>query len=176
MSRSVMILTVVGAGLALWLVAPAAGARDQHGSSPPASRPAVSTPPTSDEDDEGEPSALNTPLALTVANASGHTVVTGDAGRTVYVFSADHQRSSACAGACAATWSPVRSYGGKPRGSGALANAIGSVLRPDGTYQVTLNGSPLYYYAGDQVVGQAYGEGRSEFGGMWHAASPAGNS
>jgi predicted lipoprotein with Yx(FWY)xxD motif len=171
-----MLLTVVGAGAALWLVAPAAGAHEEHATASPASRPAVSTPPTSDEDDEGEPSVLNTPLALTVANASGRPVVTGDEGRTLYVFSADHQRSSACAGACAATWSPVRSYGGKPRGSGALANAIGSILRPDGTYQVTLDGSPLYYYAGDQAAGQAHGEGRSEFGGMWHAASPAGHS
>jgi len=39
------------------------------------------------------------------------------------------------------------------------------ITRAGGVKQVTLNGYPLYYYAGDMAPGQAKGNGE---GGVWH--------
>ena len=122
----------------------------------------------------GEPAVPQPHTVLTVGQASGRAVVTGLEGRTVYVFSADGPGSSKCIGGCAAVWLPVRSYGGKPGGSGAFANSVGSIVRLDGSDQVTLNRLPLYYYSRDQTPGQATGSGRSQFGGVWQPASATG--
>ena len=46
-----------------------------------------------------------------------------------------------------------------------LPGPMGMITRSDGVKQVTLNGYPLYYYAGDKAPGQATGNGA---GGTWH--------
>ena len=51
---------------------------------------------------------------------------------------------SNCSGRCAEVWPPARSAGGKPRpGSGILASMVGSMLREDGSDQLTFGGRPL---------------------------------
>jgi predicted lipoprotein with Yx(FWY)xxD motif len=95
-------------------------------------------------------------------------------GRTLYVFSLDRPGRFACVEECADRWQPARSLGGKPQpGAGATAPQIGNVQRPDGSEQMTFNGYPLYFYAGDTGPGQSNGHGRSEFGGQWSAKPPA---
>jgi hypothetical protein len=54
------------------------------------------------------------------------------------------------------------------------AGAIQLVKRSDGTKQVTLDGHPLYYFAGDQSAGQVNGQGVNEFGAKWFAVAPTG--
>ena len=94
-------------------------------------------------------------------------------GATVYTFSNDTPGVSTCTGACAKTWLPVRSPGGKPQADTGLSqSAIGSIQRPDGSQQVTLDGLPLYYYAGDTARGAAAGQGKNDFGGTWTAVAP----
>jgi predicted lipoprotein with Yx(FWY)xxD motif len=94
-------------------------------------------------------------------------------GTAVYTFSGDKPGVSTCTGACAKTWIPVRSPGGKPQpGTGQTQSALGNIQRPDGSQQVTLNGLPLYYYAGDTAAGSAAGQGTSSFGGTWTAVAP----
>jgi hypothetical protein len=39
------------------------------------------------------------------------------------------------------------------------------ITRAGGAKQVTINGYPVYYYAGDMAPGQAKGNGE---GGVWH--------
>ena len=41
---------------------------------------------------------------------------------------------------------------------------------PDGTDLVAINGLPLYTFVKDKDAGDAYGEGISSFGGVWHAS------
>lgn len=52
---------------------------------------------------------------------------------------------------------------------------VGSIVRQDGTVQVTYNGHPLYRYAQDQQPGQAEGQAKSGFGGEWYLVTPQGN-
>ncbi|MFR9801000.1 hypothetical protein ACL02T_01705 [Pseudonocardia sp. RS010] len=100
------------------------------------------------------------------------TVVTTD-GFTVYRFADDRNDPSAstCTGACAAKWPPVQGDG-QPALQGIPSGLVGTVGRPDGTQQLTLNGWPLYRYSGDTRPGDAKGEG---VGGSWQAMGANGN-
>lgn len=56
---------------------------------------------------------------------------------------------------------------------GIDSSLIGTVTRPDGTKQITLNGWPLYLFAGDSRPGELSGEGVD---GTWHAVAPNGKT
>jgi predicted lipoprotein with Yx(FWY)xxD motif len=51
---------------------------------------------------------------------------------------------------------------------------LATTMRSDGTNQVTYNGHPLYYFAGDSKPGDVTGEGNNSFGAGWDVVSPAG--
>jgi len=111
------------------------------------------------------------PTVVSVGRSRVGSVLVGDAGMTLYVFSADKPGVSSCTGACARSWVPAGSHGGKPRAGASLpAATIGAILRGDGSYQITLWRQPLYYYAGDHKPGDANGQGRTGFGGTWRVA------
>jgi predicted lipoprotein with Yx(FWY)xxD motif len=96
-------------------------------------------------------------------------------GRTLYLFQKDSGTKSACTGACAVDWPPLRT-GGKPtEGDGADASLVGTTSRPDGKRQVTYNGHPVYLFSGDKQAGDTNGEGLNAFGGGWYALSAAGD-
>jgi predicted lipoprotein with Yx(FWY)xxD motif len=131
----------------------------------------------------GESTALPAPpktasgAAATVGLATtglGKTLVDSN-GRTIYLFKKDNGTKSACNGACADAWPPVRANGMPTVGAGADASQVGTTTRSDGTPQVTYNGHPLYLYQGDQKPGDTTGQGSTGFGAAWYALSPAGN-
>lgn len=102
-------------------------------------------------------------------------ILVDGSGRTLYLFEKDQPRVSACSGACLAAW-PVDQTGAAPKaGAGVRAALLGMIKRGDGTTQVTYNGHPLYYYAGDGTAGQVNGEGLASFGAGWYAVSSAGS-
>jgi hypothetical protein len=51
---------------------------------------------------------------------------------------------------------------------------LGTITRSDGAKQVTYNGHPLYYFAGDPKAGSTTGQGSDSFGAKWWLVSPAG--
>ena len=95
-------------------------------------------------------------------------------GRTLYLFARDSGTTSACTGACAVNWPPLRVRGTPLVGSGAKSSAVGRTTRPDGISQLTYNGHPLYTFVNDKKPGDTNGEGINAFGGSWFAVSPAG--
>lgn len=60
---------------------------------------------------------------------------------------------------------------GETEVTGVEQSLVGKVKRPDGKWQVTLAGWPLYRYAKDQSPGDTEGQG---VGGTWYAAAPTG--
>lgn len=71
----------------------------------------------------------------------------------VYTSSADTGHGSVCQAACAAVyWPPVLTDGRPEAGPGVDQHALGILVRPDGTHQVTYNGKPLYLFFGDAVI------------------------
>ena len=81
----------------------------------------------------------------------------------VYVFDSDPIAGgvSSCYGGCASAWPPVYVEDDSPSGVSNLS----SITRSDGTEQVTYEGRPLYFYAGDQQPGDRTGDTVSG----WHS-------
>jgi predicted lipoprotein with Yx(FWY)xxD motif len=96
-------------------------------------------------------------------------------GRTLYLFQKDAGTMSACAGACAVDWPPLRAAGRPVLGAGLTASKLGTTARSDGEPELTYNGHPLYLYAADEKPGDTNGQGITAFGGGWFALSPSGN-
>jgi predicted lipoprotein with Yx(FWY)xxD motif len=65
-----------------------------------------------------------------------------------------HQRGdeSVCQGTCALNWPPVLTSRRPEAGANVDQHALGIIVRPDGTHQVTYNGKPLYLYIGDAYI------------------------
>jgi predicted lipoprotein with Yx(FWY)xxD motif len=59
---------------------------------------------------------------------------------------------SACQGTCAVYWSPVLTSMWPEAGPGVDQHALGTVLRPDGSQQVTYNNQPLYLFYKDAYI------------------------
>ena len=98
--------------------------------------------------------------------------LTGEDGKTLYIFTPDSANTSTCIDACATTWPPftVESDDTLKAGDG-VTGALTTFARPDGTMQVAINGLPLYYFANDTKAGDTTGQG---VGGKWFVATPTG--
>ena len=102
-------------------------------------------------------------------------ILVNSQGRTLYLFEKDSGTTSACTGACATFWPPLRANGKPTAGSGATASMLATTNRPDGGTQMTYNGHPLYLYSGDRKPGDTKGEGLNTFGGLWYVLSSSGD-
>lgn len=109
-------------------------------------------------------------LATAEVGGLGKIVVDGN-GRTVYVFDNDTSGKSTCYDDCAAKWPPVPAGEGSPELDGVDASLVGTVTRTDGSKQLTLDGLPLYLYAGDSLAGEATGQA---VGDVWWVVAPDG--
>jgi predicted lipoprotein with Yx(FWY)xxD motif len=92
-------------------------------------------------------------------------------GETLYMFTKDKNGKSACTGDCLKSWVPMHTFGAPAAGTGAKASLLGSSSFGPGVTQVTYNGHPLYFFAGDQAPGDIKGQG---FKGLWYAVDAAG--
>lgn len=130
--------------------------------------PAADTSSSSSE--EAEPVAEAT---LATADSSLGTIVVDSAGMTLYVFDKDVADSgeSTCEGECLVKWPPVVADSDTPVADG-VTGTIGVITRTDGTKQVTLNGLPLYYWAGDAAAGDTTGQA---VGDVWWVNAPNGD-
>jgi predicted lipoprotein with Yx(FWY)xxD motif len=113
--------------------------------------------------------------ALGVENSSLGKILDNSHGDTLYLFKKDAGTKSACTGACARAWPPLRASGKPTVGNAASASMVGTTPRSDGKPQVTYNGHPVYTFTGDQNPGDTSGQGVNAFGARWYAISAAGN-
>ena len=106
-------------------------------------------------------SSINSKYGQILASSSGH---------TYYMFEPDTSKTSACYGACAGVWPPVTVAGSAspPVTGNANKALVGTIVRTDGTKQVTYNGHPLYTFTGDSGPNLTNGQGIDHFGGYWY--------
>jgi predicted lipoprotein with Yx(FWY)xxD motif len=125
------------------------------------------------------PSETTTTRAQTatvrVANSRLGRILVDSSGHTLYLFKADSGTSSACSGACAVAWPPLRTGATPVVTGGANATLVGTISRSDGARQVTYDGHPLYTFVKDRKPGDVIGQGVTAFGAAWFAVSPAGD-
>src|SRR4029079_4339628 len=93
-------------------------------------------------------------------------------GFTLYLFAQDTLNTSTCTGECAEEWPPllITNTLATTAVAGVDPLKLGTTMRADGSIQVTYNGWPLYYFDGDEQVGEVKGQGKDEF----YVISPAG--
>jgi len=99
--------------------------------------------------------ASDTQYVKPAHNKQFGTILTGTNGMTLYTFAKDTEDTSNCYGDCAKKWPPLTvadrysfdNMGGK----------LGLSKRKDGSYQVTSDGKPLYFWFKDKKMGDTTG-------------------
>jgi predicted lipoprotein with Yx(FWY)xxD motif len=130
--------------------------------------------------------AVETPTISTEISPNGIVLssATASGTRSLYLLTSDTPRTSACgtAGGCIALWPPLLTRNRAIAGTGANHRLIGTILRSDGTFQVTYAGHPLYFFALDLAAGATAGETNGEHlldpapvDGIWYTLLPNGN-
>ncbi|HEV2250665.1 MAG TPA: hypothetical protein VGT60_09170 [Candidatus Limnocylindria bacterium] len=98
------------------------------------------------------------PVMGLAPRASLGDVITAD-GMTVYVYTRDRPNETVCYDLCAMNWPPLL-VTRTPTLAARLPGRLGTVVRTDGTKQLTYNGQPLYLYIEDPPrTDQANGQG-----------------
>lgn len=110
--------------------------------------------------------------SLKTASSSAGQIVVDGKGMSLYFFTKDvkDSGSSACAGACTATWPAVTTESAAPSVDG-VTGTLGSITTAAGTKQLTINGLPVYYFAKDKAPGDVLGQGVNN---VWYLVNPAG--
>jgi predicted lipoprotein with Yx(FWY)xxD motif len=117
---------------------------------------------------------------VTVSNASGRSVLVDADGKALYMSDQEKGGKVLCtSGACGAIWTPLTVAGKNSlTAPPPLAKELGTVARPDGSTQVTLDNRPLYTFSFDHSAGEVNGDGtKDSFDGTdftWHVATPSG--
>jgi predicted lipoprotein with Yx(FWY)xxD motif len=113
------------------------------------------------------PSPDRDETVLRTTSIGGVAVLTDADGYTLYWFGRDTATTSACQAGCARRWPPLAGPAFEAIG---VTGAVGEIVRPDGSLQVTYDGHPLYTTTADTGPGQARGDGMWSDGGRWHVA------
>jgi predicted lipoprotein with Yx(FWY)xxD motif len=123
---------------------------------------------------QAAPSASAVSVALKTAQTSLGTILASAGGYTLYYYTADKPNSgtSVCTGSCATAWPPLTGTVQAPPGV-TLPGPLGEITRSGGVKQVTINGYPIYLFAGDHAPGQVAGNGAD---GQWHVIKLAASS
>ncbi|TSD45921.1 hypothetical protein FFI94_006905 [Rhodococcus sp. KBS0724] len=118
------------------------------------------------------PAAAGAVLLKTADSPLGTITVDGE-GMTVYIYDPDeeHPTGDSCDESCLRYWPAVTSVTDSPVTEGINA-AIGTVPGPEGSFQVTVNGKPVYRYLDDQVPGDMSGQ---SIGSLWFMIDEFGN-
>jgi predicted lipoprotein with Yx(FWY)xxD motif len=127
------------------------------------------------------PAGLPEPGTATIQSESiGGTDLLADAGAvngvigTLYAFSSDTPTTSECNGQCAMIWPPVLTTTAPSAIDSANGSLLGVIQRSDGTFQVTYNGHPLYYFADALITGDTSGNNIMAFGGTFNTVNVSG--
>jgi len=118
--------------------------------------------------------------AQTVGSMSN--VLEDSSGKALYVTDQEGAGKVLCTtSACTAIWVPLTVPSGQqPSGASSVSSHLGTVMRPDGTTQVTWDGKPLYTFSFDHGAGQVTGDGKMDSFGTtsftWHVATASGTS
>ncbi len=110
---------------------------------------------------------------VAVGDSSLGQILVDAKGMSLYMFDKDEPDKSNCYEGCAVKWPPLLvNAGEQPAAGDGVTAKLGVTERTDGTYQVTANGWPLYYWYKDvnpgDVLGQAVGD-------VWWVLAPDGS-
>lgn len=114
-----------------------------------------------------------TPMVGVTTIASVGQVLDNSKGFTLYHLTTESGGKIKCTGSCVSIWPPALASGSLPTAPSGVSGTFGTIVRPDGTTQLTFDGMPLYTYSGDTAAGQANGQGIQ---GVWFAVTTSGST
>ncbi len=124
----------------------------------------------------GTAAPLPTPPGAAILDIGQNTALgkflTDGNGITLYLYTKDSPNTPTCYDSCAANWPPLLTDGFPTAGADVNLSLIGTTQRSDGSLQVTFNGWPLYFFAGDKAAGDTKGEGKAS---VWYVITPEGS-
>jgi predicted lipoprotein with Yx(FWY)xxD motif len=108
-------------------------------------------------------SSSSSAVVVQSASSSLGTILVDSQGMTLYHLSGEVNGKFICTStACLGVWHPLTvPAGSKPSGE---VGSLGTVKRPEGTMQVTYEGTPLYTFAQDKQAGETNGQGIKDVG------------
>ncbi len=118
----------------------------------------------------GVASAQEQPTVALTPSAAYGSVLTDPSGWTLYTWDGDQEGVSNCYDACSIVWPPYTVDSSVSAGSD-VPGTLGLMDRGDGTWQVTFENWPMYYFSGDAQPGDVNGEGSTGFGARWYINS-----
>lgn len=124
--------------------------------------------------------AQNTGSTVSAKDIDGvGTVLVDSSGMALYFAEQETDGTIKCTKDCLDIWLPLTVPDGQtPKAGSGVSGTLGTVTRPDGGTQVTLDGKPLYRFSSDKSPGKVTGEGaKDSFGGtdfVWHVVTTNG--
>jgi len=109
----------------------------------------------------------NNRATLKVGDSSLGKILVAKNGMTLYTKKDDSAGKSTCYETCAKNWPPLLAK--TPTAATGVSGNVGTAERTGGSYQVTYNGMPLYFWKGDAKAGDTSGNG---VGGIWSVVTP----
>lgn len=110
---------------------------------------------------------------VNVADSSLGQILVDANGMTLYMFDNDDPGTSNCYDGCARRWPPLLvDAGAQPTAGAGVSATLGVTERTDGTFQVTANDWPLYYWFEDTQPGDVLGQA---VGDVWWVLGPDGS-
>lgn len=100
------------------------------------------------------------------SNATFGDILVDGAGKALYTYGPDagHNGISQCSGACLQAWPALTVPAGTtPTAGPGVTGTLAAVPQPNGTDQVTYDGSPLYTFPQDTAQGEVTGNGVNGF-------------
>ena len=113
-----------------------------------------------DGSDSTQPVSVPDGATVGVADIDGQSVLVNASGQALYVSDEEGDGSVLCVSdGCLAFWEPLVIESGEP--TGEVSGELGTVQRPEGGNQVTLDGRPLYTFSEDSA-GEVNGDGLAD--------------
>ena len=123
---------------------------------------AESSAPASESAEASESASAGTATEIEAEDSDLGTILVDSEGNTIYFFANYDEGVSNCNSDCLDNWPPVAADGTPSAGDGVTAE-LGTMDGPEGS-QLTVNGYPAYYFAGDDEPGDTNGQG---VGDVW---------
>ncbi|MFI6101685.1 hypothetical protein ACIA8G_39575 [Lentzea sp. NPDC051213] len=95
-------------------------------------------------------------VEVKIAQSDLGPILVDQSGRTLYAFTKDEDKSSACDADCIAVWPALTAQSAVAAKDGAEAKLVSQI---EESSQAVYGKWPLYYYVGDQVAGDVNGQG-----------------
>jgi len=136
---------------------------------------ATEAPPAATAEASAEPSAAAEAYEVELADSDKYgKFLTGEDGKTLYLFTPDTATTSNCNAGCIDSWPAFTLEAGETvKGGDGVTGTFGMITRADGDTQVTYAGHPLYYYGADKAAGDTNGEGLFD---KWYLVGADGNA